>query len=129
MRSSFGESAAATSAAAVTGGGRGDHAFSSGCVAKSTSSIPREGGGNIGQVANVLLSRRGQDRCVEIRIDIDAARPPAGRVQPPDGAPIRFDGWLSLLAVLERLVEEPMGSGQPSSASGLSGATSREDRR
>jgi hypothetical protein len=81
-------------------------------------------------VANVLLSRRCQDRRVEIRIDVDAARPPVGRVRPPDGAPIRFDGWLSLLAVLERLVEEqPVGPGQPSSATGASGATPREDRR
>jgi hypothetical protein len=84
---------------------------------------------NIGQVANVSSIRRGQDRGVEIRIDVDAARPPAGRVRPPEGPPIRFDGWLALLAVLERLVEEqPADPGQPSSASGPSGAASEGTR-
>jgi hypothetical protein len=48
-------------------------------------SIPHTRGGNIGQVANVVFAGGGQDRRVEIRIGVDAARPPAGRVQPPDG--------------------------------------------
>jgi hypothetical protein len=97
--------------------------------ATSTTSIPRPGSGNIGQVANVLSLARRQDRGMEIRIDVDAARPPGGRVRPPDGAPVRFDGWLSLLAILERLVEErPVGPGRPGSASGPSGAESPEDQ-
>jgi hypothetical protein len=62
---------------------------------------------------------------VEIRIGVDAVRPPEGRVRRPDGAPIRFDGWLSLLAILERLAEEqPVDADQPSPASGPSGGTS-----
>jgi hypothetical protein len=65
---------------------------------------------------------------VEIRIDVEAARPPAGRVRPSDGAPIRFDGWLSLLAILERLLEDQAVSpGGPRSATGPSGANSRAD--
>jgi hypothetical protein len=43
---------------------------------------------------------------MEIRIDVEAASPPAGRIRPPSGAPIPFAGWLSLMAALERVLEQ-----------------------
>jgi hypothetical protein len=53
---------------------------------------------------------------VEITIDVDERRPLAGRVWVRGGAPAGFAGWLALLALLERLVEE---DGLASAADGL----------
>ena len=41
-------------------------------------------------------------------IELDqAADAPRGSVSDPDGAPMRFDGWLQLLAALEQLIPRP----------------------
>lgn len=43
---------------------------------------------------------------VEIRIEVEERRPLAGRLSVRGGPPVRFVGWLALLGLLERLVEE-----------------------
>jgi hypothetical protein len=41
---------------------------------------------------------------VEVRLEICAGKPVTGWVHAAGGEPVRFTGWLALLAVLERLV-------------------------
>jgi hypothetical protein len=54
---------------------------------------------------------------VEIRIEFLELSPVAGRVGAGDRAPDHFAGWLALLALLERLVDEELAS----AADGLGG--------
>ena len=71
-------------------------------------SIRRREGGDIGQVANVSWRRQEQTGGVDIRIEVEHRRPLAGRVWPAGHAPAPFAGWLELLAVLERLLDEKL---------------------
>ena len=54
---------------------------------------------------------------VEIRIDVQERLPLAGRVRVDGRAPARFEGWLALLAILDRVVE----AGLASAADGFGG--------
>ena len=63
----------------------------------------RRGGRDIGQVANVSPRCLRHDRGVEIQIEIESRSPFTGSVRAGQAA-APFVGWLSLLAMLERLV-------------------------
>lgn len=73
-------------------------------------SIPGIGRRNIGQLTNVLSRRGGHAQDMEIRIELLQLRPLAGRVRAGARAPDDFAGWLALLALLERLVEDELAS-------------------
>ena len=64
----------------------------------------RRGGRDIGQVANVSPRWLRHDRGVEIQIEIESRSPFTGSVRAGHAAAAPFVGWLSLLAMLERLV-------------------------
>ena len=77
----------------------------------------------IGQLADVLVRRGRDDGGVEIRIVLDRAEPPAGRLrvirapgQPPEpraGQEIGFTGWLGLLRALYEVTAEPGEGARP----------------
>jgi hypothetical protein len=76
----------------------------------------------IGQLADVPGDRDRDDGGVEIRIILDRAEPPAGRLRvvraagqapgPGAGRDIGFTGWLGLLRALYEVTGEP-GAGSP----------------
>jgi hypothetical protein len=47
---------------------------------------------------------------MEIRIELLQLQPLAGRVRAGGGAPDHFGGWLALLALLERVVQDELAS-------------------
>ena len=71
----------------------------------------------IGQLADGLVRRGRDDGGVEIRIVLDRADPPAGRLRvvrapgqhpgPRAGQEIGFTGWLGLLRALYEVTAEP----------------------
>ena len=87
--------------------------------------VPCPPGYDIGQLADVAGCRGRDDGGVEIRIVLDRAEPPAGRLrvvraagQPP--APrtdqeIGFTGWLGLLRALYEVTAEPGEGVRPGS--------------
>jgi hypothetical protein len=89
----------------------GDHAH------RIRTTIPRPPGHDIGQLADGRGGRGRDDGGVEIRIVLDSAEPPVGRLrvvpaagQPPGprGWPeICFTGWLGLLRALYEVTAEP----------------------
>lgn len=46
----------------------------------------------------------GEDRAVEIRIEIEDVEPPSGIASAEGRPPVRFTGWLELLRVLSDLL-------------------------
>lgn len=80
-------------------------------------------GYDIGQLADVAGRRGRDDESVEIRIVLDRAEPPAGRlrvVRAPGQAPgrgagqeIGFSGWLGLLRALYEVTAEPGRGARP----------------
>ena len=79
----------------------------------------------IGQLADDLGRRGRDDGGVEIRIVLDRAEPPAGRLrvvgapgQNPESSPgqeIGFTGWLGLLRALYEVTAEPGEGARPAS--------------
>jgi hypothetical protein len=55
---------------------------------------------------------------MDLRLEVDGCRPVTGRVLVEGAEPLEFTGWLTLLALLERLVE---GEGSDAVADGLGG--------
>ena len=55
---------------------------------------------------------------MEVRLEIYGGQPVTGWVHAAGGEPVRFTGWLALLAVLERLVD---AGGSPRPTGGLGG--------
>jgi hypothetical protein len=80
------------------------------------------GRGDIGQLADVAAGQGGNDGEMEIRIILDRAEPPAGRLRAvPDPGhchavqdeEIRFTGWLGLLRALYEVTGGPGGGSVP----------------
>jgi len=77
----------------------------------------------IGQMADGPGRRGGDDGGVEIRIVLDRAEPPAGRLlvvrasgqvpAPCAGQEIGFTGWLGLLRALYEVTAEPGAGARP----------------
>jgi hypothetical protein len=77
----------------------------------------------IGQLADVAGRRGRDDGGVEIRIVLDRAEPPAGRLRvvraagqapgPRAGQDIGFTGWLGLLRALYEVTAEPGEAARP----------------
>jgi hypothetical protein len=86
-------------------------------------SCDRTGPEDIGQLADVAGRWGGDDGEVEIRIVLDSAEPPAGRLGvvlgPGHGGrlggerEIRFTGWLGLLRALYEVTAAPGASSLP----------------
>ena len=86
-------------------------------MVKTLSGCGAAGIAGIGQLADVLGRRGRDDGGVEIRIVLDRAEPPAGRLRvlrAPGQAPgpgteqdIGFTGWLGLLRALYEVTAEP----------------------
>ena len=55
---------------------------------------------------------------MDLRLEVDGRRPVTGYVLVEGAEPLAFTGWLTLLALLERLVE---GDGSDAVADGLGG--------
>jgi hypothetical protein len=85
--------------------------------------VPCPPGHGIGQLADVLAAGGRDDGSVEIRIVLDRAEPPVGRlrvVRAPGQAPgpradqeIGFSGWLGLLRALYEVTAEPGKGARP----------------
>jgi hypothetical protein len=85
--------------------------------------VSRSGSRIIGKMADVPGRRSRDDGGVEIRIVLDRAEPPAGRLRvvgapgqdpgPGAGQEIGFTGWLGLLRALYEVTAEPGEAARP----------------
>lgn len=102
--------------------GAGCHLFGAGArtlrlVVKTLIACGGTGIAGIGQLADVPGRQSRDGGCVEIRIVLDRAEPPAGRLwvvvdpgqahEPHVGQEISFTGWLGLLRALYEVTAEP----------------------
>jgi hypothetical protein len=103
----------------------GDHAHRNGAVVATLIGCVGTGLAGIGQLADVAGRRSRDDGGVEIRIVLDRAEPPAGRLRvvraagqapaPRADQEIGFTGWLGLLRALYEVTAEPGESARPGS--------------
>ena len=103
----------------------GDHAHRNGAVVATLIGCVGTGLAGIGQLADVAGRRSRDDGGVEIRIVLDRAEPPAGRLRvvraagqapaPRTDQEIGFTGWLGLLRALYEVTAEPGESARPGS--------------
>ena len=79
-----------------------------GAPVRGPESIPGIRRRNIGQLTNVFWRRGGHAHEMEVRIELLQLRPLVGRVRVGGRAPDHFEGWLALLALLERVVQDEL---------------------